>query len=371
MPKRSIPNLASYDPDAYWLVHLEPDYAPLNEYLYPSEAASQGTPIGAHTHPFSVSNVFSSPVNAPEEQHRFDLAPGGNFVLNNLADVSGHGLLPVELNEDPIVPDGVDVVLTPVRQLGMSGFGRSNEWFTLSAVDPQTRRPDHSPVFIQQRQETIAAHNKAVKWLCDVLDGHWEMALFYYHNASVVAQAWQPDPATPLYLDPALQVQPLPDLPLLTALQEKSQTQHLLLLTARHELSYLYHKVEHWRKLPLLQRPAYCLNSWDVGLLNARSRSVSQWVNREVQGDHAFVTELDYQHGSDLAERYHRIGQWARDVQMIVLELEPCGKPGCTKPIRMTLRGGATRGGRNSIYCDEHTTSRKVSPKPSHTNIVE
>jgi len=370
MPKRSIPNLASYDPDAYWLVHLEPDYAPLNEYLYPSEAASPGTPIGAHTHPFSVSNVFSSPVNAPEEQRQFDLAPGGNFVPNNLADVRGTALLPLEIGEDPIVADGVEIVRTPVRELGMSGFGRGKEWFTLSAVDPQTRRPDHSPVFIQQRQGTIAAHNKAVKWLCDVLGGHWEMALFYYHNASVVAQAWQPDPATPLFLNPHLQVQPLPDLSFLTGLQGvqgECQIHHLLLLTARHELGYIYQKVEKWRITPITQRPDRCLSDWDLGLLTARSRSIPQWTNRRVKnklGQKGFVSKLEYLHTSDLAERYHRTGEWARNVQMAVLDMGVCKQPGCTNPVRMTLSGGSRNAGGSSMYCDDHTRSRK-SPKPA------
>lgn len=371
MPRRPIPSLEAYDDDTYRLIHLTPDEKNLNEYLYPPKVGQARPSSGARTPSFSVSNIFSSAPNAPKDQRQYDLAPGG-LMPNNLADVAGDGLLLTTFHPAPsAVPHGVNVVLTPMRELGHGGFGQGRDWFALSTVDPQTRRPQYSDALITKALESIAAHNKAVTWLCETLWGQWETALFYYHNASAVNQAWQLDPRTPLYLDPALQGQPLPTLPFLIQLYQHGQTHHLLLVTARHELSYLYHKVEHWRKLPLLQRPAYCLNSWDVGLLNARSRSISQWVNREVQGDHAFVTELDYQHGSDLAERYHRIGQWARDVQMIVLELEPCGKPGCTKPIRMTLRGGATRGGTNSIYCDEHTTSRKVSPKPSHTNIVE
>lgn len=360
MPKRSIPNLASYDPDAYWLVHLEPDYAPLNEYLYPSEAASPGTPIGAHTHPFSVSNVFSSPVNAPEEQHRFDLAPGGNFVPNNLADVSGHGLLPIELNEDPIVPDGLDVVLTPVRQLGMSGFGRSKEWFALSAVDPQTRRPEYSPVLLQQRQEVITAHNKAIKWLCDVLDGHWEMALFRYHNTPSLAQAWQVDPGYPLFLNPA--PEPLPDQRVVAELARLRHTHHLLLLTARHELGYIYRKVEQWRKLSADRRPVGCLSQWDWGLITARSRSIPRWINHPVagtSGEQTMMPKLHHLQTSDLARRYHQIGKWARDVQMAVLDIGVCKQPGCTNPVRMTLRGGSTKGGAPSLYCDDHTTSRK------------
>jgi len=374
MPRRSIPSLEAYDDDTYRLIHLTPDEKNLNEYLYPPKAGQARPSSGARTRSFSVSNIFSSPPNAPKDQRQYDLAPGG-LMPNNLADVAGAGLLPMAFREATPVPDHLNVVLTPAHGLGPDVLGPGYEPFVLSTVDPQTHRPQYSDALITKALESIATHNKAVTWLCDTLVAQWEAALFYYHHASAVDQTWQLDPRTPLYLDPALQGQPLldrlPGLLFLTELYQHGQTHHLLLVTARHELSYLYHKVEHWRKLPLLQRPAYCLNSWDVGLLNARSRSISQWVNREVQGDHAFVTELDYQYGSDLAERYHRTGQWARDVQMIVLELKPCEKPGCTKPIRMTLRGGATRGGTNSIYCDEHTTSRKVSPKPSHTNIVE
>ncbi len=366
MPKPSIPSLEAYDNDTYRLIHLTPDEKNLNEYLYPPKVGQARPSSGARARSFSVSNIFSSPPNAPKDQRQYDLAPG-RLMPNNLADVAGDGLLLTTFHPAPsVVPHGVNVVLTPMHELGHEGFGQGRDWFALSTVDPQTRQPQYSDVLITKALESIATHNKAVAWLCETLWGQWETALFYYHNASTVDQAWQLDPRTPLYLDPALQVQPLPDRPLLTELYQHGQTHQLLLVTARHELSYLYHKVERWRKLPLLQRPASCLSPWDVGLLTARSRGVPRWINREVlgevHGDHAFVTELEYQHTSDLAERYHRIGQWARELQLVVLEVGKCPEPGCTKPIRMTLRGGTTRGGRNSLYCDEHTRSRKVTP---------
>lgn len=358
--KASIPNLASYDPDGYWLVHLDPDYEHLHTYLYPSEARTDAAPAGAHTAPFSVSNIFSSPLNAPESQRLFDLAPVGTYVPNNLADFSGPELLHVVRGEDPIVPEGQDIVLTPLSNFGLTGFGGGKEWFDLAPVDPQTRRPVYNPALLQQLQERIDNHNGVVDWLCDVVSGHWKMALFRYHNARPAGQDWQPDPGHPLFLEPA--PCPLPDQALISELADTRQTHHLLLLTARHELGYIYHKVEQWRKLPLHRRPPCCLSEWDLGLLTARSRSVPQWSNRRVKGSgggHAFVTKLDYKHTSDLAERYHRIGHWARDMQMAVLEVGLCKQPGCTNPIRMTLRGGSTKGGAPSLYCEEHTTSRK------------
>jgi hypothetical protein len=367
MPKRSIPSLEAYDDDTYRLIHLTPDEKDLNEYLYPPKVGQARPSKGARTRAFSVSNIFSSPPNAPKDQRQYDLAPGDRMP-NNLADVAGAGLLPMAFREATPVPDHVNVVLTPAHGLGPAVLGPGYEPFVLSTVDPQTHRPQYSDALITKALESIATHNKAVTWLCDTLVAQWEAALFYYHHASAVEQSWHFDPRTPLYLDPTLWGQPLldrvPDLLFLTELYQHGQTHHLLLVTARHELSYLYHKVERWRKLPLLQRPASCLSPWDVGLLTARSRSVPRWINREVlgevHGDHAFVTELDYLHASDLAERYHRIGLWARELQLVVLEVGICPEPGCAKPIRMTLRGGTTRGGRNSLYCDEHTRSRKV-----------
>ena len=83
MPNKSIPSL---HPDLEWLLNMSPDGSNLDAFLNQSKAGEPYRPKGARTEPFSISNVFSSPPEAPVAQRAYDLCPA-------LPDKAGDDLL--------------------------------------------------------------------------------------------------------------------------------------------------------------------------------------------------------------------------------------------------------------------------------------
>ncbi len=351
MSKASLPSLP---PDLEWLLNMSPTYADLATYLNPPDMLLPTIPANAHNRPFSISNIFTSPLNVPDDHRAFDLAPG-RLMPNNYANVSGRGLLIAKLDEDPIVPEGTDFFLTPTE-----GFGGGKDWFVLSAVNPETRRPDHSPAFIDQREKALVTHNRVVNWLCETIEGQWESAFWLYQGQLFLLG---PEHRR-LFLSPRLPT--LPDPSLIEDLRQEGKTHHIFLLTVRHELGHIYEAVKAWHnRVPEDGFPDpndKCLTPFQVGLMSARARGRHYWklgpsADRLARPrDDALVEALVPQ--CDLSRLYYELYQWCKAAYEATLAPPKCKREDCVNTARLRVDGKGWQ-----QYCSEEcfTLNRRAT----------
>lgn len=313
MPINSVPDLPALHPELCWLFSLKPTQEELERYTHrmplPAEA-----PAGADRW-FTISNIFASPTDAPRMRKSYDWIRSGC-----LANAEGTALL-------TIWADDVDEC-------------------------PESERRDY------QR------HKQDVWRVCSDLCLVWEAALDTYEGGEAAPEL---DRAR-LHLEPHVS---LPSPELIRALYAVYNTWSLLLITARHELGYLYRKVEDWHKqactLPELSMdilPA-CLDHWDLGLLSARTRG---YLFVEPGHADSAVRAADYlapirrtdapcrrlSPDSSLAMLYWHFRNWYEYVYYATVNARKCNSRGCPR-----LAKGWGGVGPVPSLCGEHTKAHK------------
>lgn len=338
MPDHSLSPLP---PDLAWLIDMEPTLGNVRAYLRGQPPA--WAPQTAHRKSLVLSNIFTSPRGAPGEQLLYDLDDvHAALDGNNLADAAG---------SDLYIWSAAEVAR------GLSGHLSESAW-------PEV-------------QANYAEEAAKLLWLCEVLGAQWRRALHRYAQDAAHTPADDPrllgDEERPrdemLFLSPHIQ---LPDAALITLLSEArsafdgaDRLPLLLLLTARHELGYLYSKTNAWSSSSV--PTGSCLTDWDWGLLAARDRAIESWRPRSVlttMGQNVTDVSLHRAAKGDIAHLYNLLTQWVRTVQRTAQRVKVCNKPGCANPVRGRRGGGAKRGGAPSKYCEKHTTSRTYRSLP-------
>jgi len=140
------------------------------------------------------------------------------------------------------------------------------------------------------------------------------------------------------YLHLVPNLAPLPSMDFINNLREKCLTHHLFLLTARHEIGYLYHKVLEWcgeaSRIGKWEQVPYGLGSGDLGLLAARARGYRDCITAvaggEYRQDRTDAPKRQLRPDSDLAGLYELFLEWYEKVYLIVARARICKLDGCT-----------------------------------------
>lgn len=220
------------------------------------------------------------------------------------------------------------------------------------------------PVEQQLLQQAFATHRTQVEHLCVGIAGLWKVAFDYFsapapHPCPRLSPSFRCDDpsqhdAWALHLEPHVS---LPDQSLIEQLTRDCQTLHLLLLTARHELGYIYSKAQEWR-LRAHDRgyPAgddLFLHTYDWMLLAARARG-HRYITavpgpteidgqREQRGDVPVERFLPV---SNLTLLYWQMEQWCKQVYATTVKIAKCER--CHAPLP------ASKGpGRPPKYCED------------------
>lgn len=322
MPAPSLPELP---PDLHWLITMEPTLPNLDDYI--ERRASTGRRSREGGQAFRVSHIFTvtDTLSWYQNHYRLDPAHDGRGIL---AGVGGH-----ELH----IPD-VEAELRVLRASHVTEEG------------------------IAEYRQYYADLSAAIDQLCRIIADQWYEAFRVYDNP----RGYMGSLNELLYLEPSIS---RPDRSLIDDLCKPAGASpgsrsawYLLLLTARHELGHAYLKTQDWLKHSLEERGDSALEEGDWDRLTARLHRIPIWENRQVLNSRqrtVLLAKLQYRGSSDLAELYHAIGEWVRNVQRAALNVQECARPGCHRPVRGRYGGGAKKAGTKSKFCDLHTTSRR------------
>ena len=306
------------DPDLLWMLKLKPTHDNFNwqgRFLCARPPRATDAPLGI-AYQFRISNIFAG---VPQAWSEYDYVMGGR-----LANAAG-----LDLRYRPL-PD-------------------PDAW------------PAEACMASAERRELVHA-------VCSDLLGVWSVALLCYHRPHLYKHiggiAEHDRLLRPLYFQPRIS---LPDRALIHRLRDELDTWGLMLLTARHELGYLWRKVTLWQQ----HRARPWLDEWDWGLITVRQRAQLLWVPGQVYATAGNVEAPTARprSPSDLAGLYASLGEYAAAVHAQALEVRPCTKKlpdgsECGNPVLPRRGSGPTNGGRAFWYCKKHTTSRR-HPRPA------
>jgi hypothetical protein len=207
-----------------------------------------------------------------------------------------------------------------------------------------------------------AQRRELVQAVCNDFAVAWDEGLLCYDHPGVYNHVGgipdEPEVRRPLYFEPHVS---LPDRALIHLLRDELDTCGLALLTARHELGYLWRKVTLWHQ----DHTRPWLDEWDWGLITVRQRAQSLWVPGQVYavaGNVEAPTARPW-YPSDLARLYASLGEVVAAMYAQALEVRRCEKKlpdgtKCGNPVPPRRGSGPTNGGRAFSYCEKHTTSR-------------
>lgn len=228
----------------------------------------------------------------------------------------------------------------------------------------------------EDQREEIQAFNNKIEGVCSGLTHAWEAAFEHYSPQwKQRIQELERDalPEYPidlsgwgrggLYLDPHPTL-PHPDL--ISSLCRESDLPQLIVLTARHELGYLYRKIERWRALGDRVGTALPLSTWDWSLLAARAGYVSGWdpsVVRDPTLGYVAVPIPSMTPQTTLGALYAHLGEFAATLQRDRLQVRTCQT--ITDGMRCGAPVPAYEGaGPPYKHCAKHSRSRKNRTPP-------
>ncbi len=317
-----IPSLPSLHPDLQWLINMEPTVENLEDYYL--GACPPWVPAGTHADFLTISNVFACSYGAPFEQALYDI-----FVD---ALYAGYR--------------------SPRRE-----FYTDEERIKLTIALLDQRYPQKSHAERREMAEKSLIERKdtsiAVTIACSlILVNYWKETLQQYNSPPKpldLSLIRNPEEEWSLYYDkmdppvlvPMVLFQPhvsLPTLDVIEALASEAATESLMILTARHELGYLYRKVQQWHnvasKLDRWEHVPNGLSSKDLGLLAARARGYSSYTvgpaGGEYRQDRVDAPTRRLLPESDLAALYGHFIGWYEEVYPLVTRARTCKLEGCT-----------------------------------------
>jgi len=299
--------------DLRWLIDMEPTQDALDNYLAGRPSAKVGPE--AHRNPFSISNIFASPKEAPSLQRTYDIVRNGC-----LADAPDSRFPLYAYQDNP----EAEAAIEKMRQNHMtSGF----------SGDP--------PIpYEEMRKRQRSTHDLPIHQLCSDLLREWEGVFL------------------------PTDVSRMPTMALIHDLYKQHAAAHLILLTARHELGTLYVKATMWgeraKKREYTNSNDVALSRNDLGRLSARARGHRYWdigesINlSQDKGDWEKRTDAPTQYlipSSDLADLYWQFYNWYCSIYREIVKGPECKGPGggkkCPYHRRLILKQGrGTKPGR-------------------------
>ncbi len=347
----TTPSLADLPPDLHWLIHMEPTRDDMDSYFDgqpPSRMLS-----GAHTTPFTVTNIFADQAELTARQPRYGLlaSPSATTLLE--LSEPGHRFLMTTLPTDDEIANGVSVSC-PVRNPD-----GTVEYLTEKSF------PNVLAKFVKEYQRAYQEHRDDIWGACKELHAIWSGAYTKYgftpnqkgkfRRSHGIPHYLIGKPCNnPLYLTPY--ISPLPTVELLDELCLGYCLGDLVFLTARHELGHIYLRVQAWHERALHRGYAdphdAFLNADDWGLLSARAcghryRTTTTITDDELRTRHDAPVEV-FESVSDMARLYWEMGQWSEKVYLTVVTAPLCERQGCTR-FRRPYNGY----GRPDKYCSD------------------
>jgi hypothetical protein len=312
MPVFSVSRTVDLDPDLTWMLKLEPTHDNFNwqgRFLRARLPRASDAPPGIAYH-FTITNIFAGMRHAGSE---YDYVMGGR-----LADARDF-----------------DLCYRPLPD------------------------PDAWPA---EARMASAESRELVHAVCNDFAVAWGVGLLCYDHPGIYDHVGgipdEPAVPRPLYFEPHIS---LPDRTLIHRLRDELDTWGLMLLTARHELGYLWLKAKQWCQ----DHTRPWLDEWDWGLITVRQRAQSLWVPGKVYAVAGNVEAPTVRpwYPSDLAGLYASLGEVAATVYARALGVRQCKKilpdgSQCLDPVPPRRGSGPTNGGRGFSYCEKHTTSR-------------
>lgn len=342
----STPSLPDLPPNMSWLIHMDPTRDALDAYLAGHPPA--GTYLGPHTKAFTITNVFTAdPGLSRAARYSLLSAPSSTDALE--VSSPGHRTLMTEAYSDDDIIFTIDFT-HPHKFLDGTPTHLTEKDF-----------PTTVGASVERVHREYQAHKEDIWAACQQVHALWLAALIRYGvSARPPQKLWR----IPEYLEDApchnpLVLDPHGALPTVTLLDELCLGYclgELLLLTARHELGYIYLRAKAWydraHERGFADPDDLFLDRETWELLSARAGGYRYWTTQAIADD-ALRTRRDapvdaFEPVSDLARLYGEMGTWCKEVYAAVVSPRHCQRNGC--PHTLLPHTGP---GRPRKYCSD------------------
>ncbi len=353
MPTTSLPDLPA---DLHRLIHMEPTREALREFLHPTSPAHIG---GART--FTVSNLYGFPYGFPRVTTVIPL-----YISTSWAQDYRDEMLDVHIPDYDQIARQAEDRLDKTFGVGRDYLSPMMTEFCVPCVQrhggtfPSTRAESIN-VEVQMAKNSYERRRREIAEACSHFGVQWLIA---FHMVTT-AELKKREPHMSVRLE-VLQLYPhlsLPNSALIEDMRRNLDLRGLIVLTARHELGYIYLKAREWHQWIQEGQDSLAdvtfLNQVDWDRINARIRVVPYiQCTPAKDNDHRLRSDTPVdtpKYPSDLARLYSEMAEWCKSVYESLFKPQTCQV--CAKPFWQKQRG------RPRCFCP--TCSRQVDSKKS------